>query len=158
MNNLLGVFLLSMVPVCELRGAIPLGFAWGIHPALVVLAAVLGNLLPMPFLIVFGGKILRYFAKFEKFGKPFRWFLTLGERKTAKMLKTGKKLFWGLMTFVAIPLPMTGAWTGALISITLQLDLKKSMPAIALGVAVAGAIITACFLWLSPEVFKALFG
>lgn len=158
MEKLLYVFLLSMVPVCELRGAIPLGFAWGLHPALVVLAAIAGNLLPIPFLIVFGGKILRYFAKFDKFGKPFRWFLTLGERKTAKMLKSCKKLFWGLMTFVAIPLPATGAWTGALISITLQLDLKKAMPAIALGVAVAGAIITACFLWLSPEVFQAIFG
>ena len=158
MEKLLYVFLLSMVPVCELRGAIPLGFAWGLHPVLVVLAAIAGNLLPIPFLIVFGGKILRYFAKFDKFGKPFRWFLTLGERKTAKMLKSGKKLFWGLMTFVAIPLPATGAWTGALISITLQLDLKKAMPAIALGVAVAGAIITACFLWLSPEVFQAIFG
>ncbi len=157
MNNLIYVFLMSMVPICELRGAIPLGFGLGLNPALVVLAAVIGNLLPMPFVILFGGKILRFFAKYPKFGRPFRWFLSLGERKTSRMLKTGKKLFWGLTTFVAIPLPMTGAWTGALISITLGLDVKKAMPPIMLGVAIAGAIITACFFWLSPDIFAAIF-
>ncbi len=151
-------FLMSMIPVCELRGAIPLGFAQGLEILPTVLLCILGNLLPVPFLIIFGGKILRYFAKFPKFGVPFRWFLSLGERKTSKMLKTGRKLFWGLFSFVAIPLPMTGAWTGALIAITLQLDFKKAILPIALGVATAGLIITACFLWLSPDVFAAIFG
>ena len=103
------------------------------------IAAVIGNLLPVPFLILFGGKVLRYFAKFEKFGKPFRWILDLGERKVQKMKKS---LFAGLLAFVAIPLPGTGAWTGSLIAITLGLDLKKSFLPIALGVVIAGVIMT----------------
>lgn len=139
MLNYLYVFALSIVPVIELRGAIPMGAAMGLDMWLCYLAAVLGNLLPVPFLVLFGGKVLRWLAQFPKFGKPFRKILEIGEKKVGKMKKT---LFWGLLTFVAIPLPGTGAWTGALIAITLSLDLKKSFLPIALGVVVAGAIMT----------------
>ena len=132
------VFGLSMVPVIELRGAIPLGVAMGLDLWVLFLVAMLGNILPVPFLVLFGGKVLRYFAKFEKFGKPFRKILELGEQKVAKMHKT---LFWGLLAFVAIPFPGTGAWTGALISITLGLDMKRAFPPIALGVVCAGIIM-----------------
>ncbi|MBO5869775.1 MAG: small multi-drug export protein [Clostridia bacterium] len=132
------VFALSMVPVIELRGAIPLGVAMDLDLWILFLVAMVGNMLPIPFLILFGGKVLRYFASFEKFGKPFRKILEIGEKKVAKMHKT---LFWGLLAFVAIPLPGTGAWTGALISITLGLDMKKAFPPIALGVVVAGIIM-----------------
>lgn len=132
------VFLMSMVPVVELRGAIPMGAAMDLNMWLCFLAAILGNLLPVPFLVLFGGKVLNYFAKFPRFGKPFRKILELGEKKVGKMKKT---LFAGLLAFVAIPLPGTGAWTGALISITLGLDMKKSFPPIALGVLIAGVIM-----------------
>lgn len=148
-------FLISMVPVIELRGAIPIGYyAFDLPIVPVVVLSILGNLLPVPFLIVFGGKVLRWLAKFPKFGKPFRWILSLGEKKVAKMHKT---LFWGLFLFVAIPLPGTGAWTGSLIAITLKQDLKHSFLPITLGVFGAGAIILTLF-YLAPEAFRALVG
>lgn len=145
------VFLISMLPIVELRGAIPVGagvLPFGIFDMKLdmlpnYLLCVAGNLLPIPFLILFGGKILHYFASFEKFGKPFRKIIEIGENKVSKMSSKAKTaLFWGLFAFVAIPLPGTGGWTGALIAITLGLDLKKSLPPIALGVAAAGVIMT----------------
>ena len=127
-----------MVPVIELRAAIPIGAGMGLEMWQCFLAAVLGNLLPVPFLVLFGGKVLHWLAGFEKFGKPFRKILEIGEKKVGKMNKT---LFWGLLTFVAIPLPGTGAWTGSLVAITLGLSLKKAFPPIALGVVGAGLIM-----------------
>ena len=142
MLNYILTFLISMVPVIELRGAIPYGLANGGDVVVVTLLSVIGNILPVPFLIIFGGKVLNWLAKFPKFGKPFRKILEMGEKKVAKM-KSGaqKALFWGLFLFVAIPLPGTGAWTGALIAITLGLKLRKSFLPIACGVISAGAII-----------------
>lgn len=130
---------MSILPVIELRGAIPLGAGLGLPLWLCFLMAVIGNLLPVPFLIFFGGKVLHYFAKFERFGKPFRKIIEIGEKKVSKMKKT---VFWGLLTFVAIPLPGTGAWTGALVAITLDLDFKKAFPPIVLGVLGAGVIVS----------------
>ncbi|MBR5278834.1 MAG: small multi-drug export protein [Clostridia bacterium] len=142
MLNYIVTFLISMVPIIELRGAIPYGLANGGDVVAVTLLSVIGNILPVPFLIIFGGKVLNWLAKFPKFGKPFRKILEMGEKKVAKM-KSGaqKALFWGLFLFVAIPLPGTGAWTGALIAITLGLKLRKSFLPIACGVVSAGAII-----------------
>ncbi len=151
----LSVLLISMLPVIELRGAIPVGYnVMGLDIIPVILVAIVGNLIPIPILVLFGGRVLNYFASFPKFGKPFRKILEIGEKKVKKMKKT---LFWGLFTFVAIPLPGTGAWTGALISIVLGLDLKRSIPPITLGVLGAGAIITALF-YGAPEVFNMLVG
>lgn len=148
-------FLISMVPIIELRGAIPIGlYAFELDVIPVVILSVLGNILPVPFLIVFGGKVLNWLAKFPKLGKPFRRILMLGEKKVSKMHKT---LFWGLFVFVAIPLPGTGAWTGSLIAITLQQKLRHSFFPIALGVLCAGAIILTLF-YVAPEVFMALVG
>ncbi len=139
-------FLWSIVPVFELRFGIPYGVlemgvtsiaqpeAW-----LVYLAAVLGNILPVPFLILFGGKVLRWLASYPKLGKPFRKILEIGEKKVSK-IKT-QTLFLALLAFVAIPLPGTGAWTGALVAITLGLDLKKSFMPIFLGVILAGLVM-----------------
>ena len=135
----LWVLFVSMVPIIELRGGIPVGLGLGLGYPLSITLAVIGNLIPIPFLIIYGRRVLEYFAKFEKFGIPFRWILRLGEKKVAQMKKT---LFWGLWIFVAIPLPVTGAWTGALIAITLNLKLKESLPAIILGVLSAGGIVT----------------
>ena len=138
LKKLIYIFAISMVPVIELRAAIPIGAGMGLEMWQCFLAAVLGNLLPVPFLVLFGGKVLHWLAGFEKFGKPFRKILEIGEKKVGKMNKT---LFWGLLTFVAIPLPGTGAWTGSLIAITLGLSLKKAFPPIALGVVGAGLIM-----------------
>ena len=138
LKKLIYIFAISMVPVIELRAAIPIGAGMGLEMWQCFHAAVLGNLLPVPFLVLFGGKVLHWLAGFEKFGKPFRKILEIGEKKVGKMNKT---LFWGLLTFVAIPLPGTGAWTGSLVAITLGLSLKKAFPPIALGVVGAGLIM-----------------
>lgn len=138
LKKLIYIFAISMVPIIELRAAIPIGAGMGLEMWQCFLAAVLGNLLPVPFLVLFGGKVLHWLAGFEKFGKPFRKILEIGEKKVGKMNKT---LFWGLLTFVAIPLPGTGAWTGSLVAITLGLSLKKAFPPIALGVVGAGLIM-----------------
>lgn len=151
----LATFFISMVPIIELRGAIPIGYyAFDLPIVPVVVLSILGNLLPVPFLIVFGGAVLRWLAKFPKFGKPFRWILSLGEKKVAKMHKT---LFWGLFLFVAVPLPGTGAWTGSLVAITLRQDLKRAFLPIALGVLCAGLIILMLFYW-APDLFMRLVG
>ncbi len=159
MLSYLIVFALGMVPIIELRGAIPVGlYSLGLDIVPVTVLALIGNILPVPFLILFGGKVLRYFARFEKFGKPFRKILEIGEKKVAKMNSGAQRaLFWGIFAFVAIPLPGTGAWTGALIAITLGLSLKKSFLPIALGVLGAGAIIVTLF-YFAPEAFMALVG
>lgn len=164
MLNYFWILLISMLPLIELRGAIPFGL-YGIPPLTeaidvvpVTIISIIGNLIPIPFLILFGGAVLRYLASFEKFGKPFRKILQIGEEKVAKMQKNAQRaLFWGLFMFVAIPLPGTGAWTGALISITLGLNLKKSLPPIILGVFGAGAIILTLF-YFAPELLKTILG
>lgn len=141
--NYIIIFIISMLPIIELRGAIPVGVGMGIDVLPNFLLSVAGNLLPIPFLILFGGKVLRYFASFEKFGKPFRKIIEIGEKKVAKMSsKAQTALFWGLFAFVAIPLPGTGGWTGALIAITLGLEFKKAFPPIVLGVATAGVVVS----------------
>ena len=153
MIKYLSVFGMAMLPIIELRGAIPFGlYALGLDIVPVMILSILGNILPVPFLILFGGKVLRYFASFVTFGKPFRKILEIGEKKVGKMKKT---IFWGLLTFVAIPLPGTGAWTGCLAAITLGLDMKKSFLPIVLGVFGAGAIIMTLF-YLAPEAFLAI--
>lgn len=138
--SLLKVFIISMIPVLELRAAIPLGITTFQLPVWeTVLAAIIGNLVPVPFLIIFGDEVLKYFAKFDKFGKPFRFIIEHGEKKAKKVVGA---LFIGLFLFVAVPLPGTGAWTGALVAITLRLKLKEAFPAIALGVLCAALIMT----------------
>lgn len=138
--NLLKVFIISMIPVLELRASIPLGITtFGLPVWETVLAAIIGNIAPIPFLILFGEKVLNYFAKFEKIGKPFRFIIEHGEKKAKKVIGA---LFVGLLLFVAVPLPGTGAWTGALVAITLRLKLRESFPAIFLGVIFASIIMT----------------
>ena len=144
--DLLKVFIISMIPVLELRAAIPLGLTTFDLPVWqTVIAAIMGNLAPIPFLILFGEKVLDYFAKFEKIGKPFRFIIEHGEKKAKKVVGA---LFIGLLLFVAIPLPGTGAWTGALIAITLRLNVKEAFPAIGLGVLCAAVIMTLVTLGL----------
>lgn len=140
MLELLKVFLISMIPVAECRVAIPLGVnTYGLPIWQVLTAAIAGNIFPVPFLILFGRKVLHWLARFEKPGRPFRWIIRHGEKKAAAL--TGA-LFFGLLMFVAIPLPGTGAWTGALVAITMQLRMRESLPAISLGVIIAALIMT----------------
>lgn len=138
------VFALSMVPVLELRAALPLALLYyDINPVVAILLTFIGNVLPVPFLVVWGRQVLEWLASFKTLGGPFRWILRLGEKKVSKMHRT---LFVSLLLFVAVPLPGTGAWTGSLIALTLNLKLKKALPPIALGVLIAGIVVAiACF-------------
>ena len=133
-------FLMAMVPVVELRGAIPYGVIAGLDVHEAFLLAVIGNLVPIPFLVVFTRKV------FEWLRTRSEWLDRLVHRLEAKADKNKvlveRYKFFGLMLLVAIPLPGTGAWTGALVAAMLDMRLKRAMPAIIVGVIVAGVIVT----------------
>ena len=133
-----------MVPIIELRGAVPIGTGFGIPWYWCLIVCMVGNMLPVPFIFLFARKILVWGSDKPIIGKFFKWCLDKGE-KGGKMLteKTGKGMFLALMLFVGIPLPGTGAWTGTLAASILNLEFKKSITAIMLGVLVAGIIMTA---------------
>lgn len=130
---------LSMIPVSELRGAIPVGMANGISPVLLYFVCVLANLLPAPILILFLRRILGWMQKCGGIlKKAADWLLARGEKKTETVRKYEQL---GLFILVAIPLPGTGAWTGALVAALLNMRLKKALPPITAGVAVAGVLV-----------------
>lgn len=134
------IFLLSMIPVLELRGAIPIGVAHGLDFRIAILVSICGNLLPIPFIIIFIRKI---FSTLRNMHPRLDALVTrLETRAHLKSDVVRKYQFWGLVIFVAIPLPGTGAWSGALIAAMLDLRLKNAFPAIALGVTIAGLIIS----------------
>ncbi|MEA5058101.1 small multi-drug export protein [Anaerotignum propionicum] len=132
------VFIVSMLPILELRGGIIAGFAMQMNWLPTFIIALIGNLLPIPFILLF----IRYIFKvLEK--TPLRNFVTWCENKAnAKSDQIRKYEYWGIFLFVAVPLPGTGAWMGALISALLNLDPKKSFPVIVLGVITAGIIVS----------------
>lgn len=139
-GSILMTLFISMVPVLELRAAIPAGVIAGLDIPIVVAIAVIGNLIPIPFIIVFIRKIFKWMqAKSERLAGIVNRLEAKAEKKKDKVLKYE---FWGLMFFVAIPLPGTGAWTGALIAAMLDMQLKRAFPAIAAGVAIAAIIVT----------------
>ena len=132
--------LISMVPVLELRGAIPIGVAHGLDYRIAIAVSILGNLVPVPFIVLFIRKI---FAWLRTKSERLNGFVTRMEQRALKKSDTVRRArFWGLFLFVAIPLPGTGAWTGALIAAVLNMRLKRAVPVIFLGVAIAGCIIT----------------
>ena len=133
-------FLMAMVPVVELRGAIPYGVLAGLSIPTAYILAVLGNLLPIPFLVVFTRIVFEWLrTKHESLDA----FVSKMEAKADKHKDlVMKSEFIGLMIIVAIPLPGTGAWTGALVAAMLDMRLKRAMPAIALGVIIAGLLVT----------------
>lgn len=139
-GKLLQTFLISMVPVIELRGAIPYGIARGLTFFQAIPVAIIGNLVPVPFIIIFIKKIFAWLRKISPWLD--RLVTKLENRALSKTDTVKKYAFWGLFLFVAIPLPGTGAWTGALIAAMLDMKVKDAFPAIALGVVTAGAIIT----------------
>lgn len=128
-----------MVPVLELRGAIPYGAANGLDIVSAVIISVIGNMIPIPFILIFVRSIFNWMKRKNAFlGKIAERFEKKAEGKKEEVLKYE---FWGLAIFVAIPLPGTGAWTGALVAAMLDMQLKRALPSIFIGVLIAGIII-----------------
>lgn len=139
-GQIIATFFVSMVPIIELRGAIPMAVAWGLDYWIAIPVAIVGNLVPVPFIIIFIRRIFEWMkVKLPKLGNLVD---RLEKRAHLKGQMVQKWSFWGLLILVAIPLPGTGAWTGALVAAILDMRLKKALPAIALGVVIAGAIVT----------------
>ncbi len=144
MKKYIIVFLISMVPLIELRGAIPyaVGFDLPTIPSYIV--AVIGNMLPVPFIFLFARKILEWGKDKKYIGGFFTWCLQKGEKGGQKLQeKAGRGLYVALLLFVGIPLPGTGAWTGTLAASFLNMDFKKSVLAVLAGVILAGIIMLA---------------
>ena len=149
------VFFVSMVPIIELRGAIPyaVGFGLPLLPSYII--AIIGNMIPVPFIFLFARKVLVWGSTKKYVGKFFSWCLKKGEKGGEKLKQSaGKGLYIALLIFVGIPLPGTGAWTGTLAASLLNMDFKKSTLAVMGGVILAGIIMGI----LSLGVFKGLLG
>lgn len=141
-SNEVYVFIISMFPIVELRGAIPVGHALGMNIFECYLLSVVGNMLPVPFILVFIKKILEWMSVSNNkfFNKLSNKLIEKADHRSKKLDKASA---WGLFVFVAVPLPGTGAWTGALIASLMGMRFKKSFFPIFFGVLVAGLIVTA---------------
>ena len=139
----LAAFFISMVPIIELRGAIPIAIGYDIHPVAAYIICVIGNMVPVPFIYFFARKFLLWGSDKRYIGKFFRWCVAKGERAGQKLMEKGKKggLVIALMLFVGIPIPGTGAWTGTLAASFLDMGIKKTTLAVSLGVVIAGIIM-----------------
>lgn len=143
------VFLISMVPLIELRGAIPYAVLFDLPLVPSYLIAVVGNMLPVPVIFFFARKVLLWGMDKPVIGGFFTWCVRKGERGGEKLKATaGRGLYWALLLFVGIPLPGTGAWTGTLAASFLNMDFKKSVLAVMGGVILAGLIMGAGSLGL----------
>ena len=140
MKSVLMTILVSMLPVIELRGGIPYGVVAGLGVKTALTCALIGNILPVPFLILFTTKVFAWLR--TKSPKLDRLGVKLEQKGMSKKDVIDKYEFWGLVLLVAIPLPGTGAWTGCLVAALLEMDVKKSIPAVILGVLIAGAIVS----------------
>ena len=129
----------SMAPVVELRGGIPFGTALGLAPNVAMIAAVIGNLIPVPFIILFIRRIFQRMKRAQTLGRVAEYFEAKAEVRSEKVTRYRK---FGLCIFVAVPLPGTGAWMGALIAALLGMKLGDSLAAIAAGVIIAGILVT----------------
>ena len=139
-NIFLHTLLMSMVPVVELRGAIPYGLAMGLDPWPTYLAAVVGNMIPVPLIMVFIRRLFNWMRQRSAWlGQRVDWLEQRAERKSDLVKRYALA---GLIILVAIPLPGTGAWTGALVAALLDIRMRHALPAIFLGVVIAGAIVT----------------
>ena len=140
------VFFVSMVPLIELRGAIPYSQLPRVSLPLLqaYIVAVIGNMVPVPFIYLFARRVLEWGADKPVIGKFFRFCLEKGEKGGQKLQeKAGRGLFVALLLFVGIPLPGTGAWTGTLAASILDMDFKSSITAVMRGVSLAGIIMGA---------------
>ena len=136
------VFFCSMIPIIELRGAIPMGFAFGLPMWLSYLLSVIGNMLPVPFILLFIKAVLNWMirSKIKFFNKLASWLNRKVEKNRDKIAKYS---FWGVCFFVAVPLPVTGAWTGSLVAAMIDMKFWKAFLSALLGVMIAGVIMTA---------------
>lgn len=153
LKNYLIIFFISMVPLIELRGAIPYAVGFGLPLLQSYIICILGNMLPVPFIFLFARKVLEWGADKPVIGKFFTWCLEKGHKGGVKLQeKAGRGLFVALLLFVGIPLPGTGAWTGTLAASLLDMDFKSSVTAVLLGVVLAGVIMG----FVSAGVFGAI--
>lgn len=142
LKKYLWIAFISMVPLIELRGAIPVGIGMGLPMIPTYIVAVLANMVPVPFIYLFARKVLVWGSDKKYIGKFFTFCLEKGEKGGQKLQsKAGKGLFIALLLFVGIPLPGTGAWTGTLAASILDMDFKSSVLAVLGGVLLAGVIM-----------------
>ena len=139
LGKIFTTFFISMVPVVELRGAIPIATASGLDLWLAICVSVIGNMVPVPFIILFIRKIFEWMRSVSK--KLDKVVLAMEQKAEKNRKVVDRYKFWGLFILVAIPLPGTGAWTGALVAAMLEMRLKDAVPAIFLGVVGAGLIV-----------------
>lgn len=141
--NYIITFLISMIPLVELRGAVPYAISTGIPLWQALLIGVIGNMLPVPIIFFFARHILEWGKEKPLIGNFFTWCLNKGHRGGQKLEEAAgdKGIFWALLLFVGIPLPGTGAWTGTLAASILDWDFKRSVLAVMLGVVLAGLIM-----------------
>lgn len=133
------IFIISMLPIVELRGGMIAAKLLDVELIKAFVICYIGNILPIPFILLFIRRIFEFLKKFKITGKLINKLETSSMRKSEKVKKGSK---WGLLTFVAIPLPGTGGWTGALIAALLDMRIKISFPVIALGVLIANLIMS----------------
>lgn len=141
------IFLVSMVPIVELRGAIPIGLSSFLGEPLpmipLYIVSIIGNIIPVPFIFLFARKVLVWGSNLKRGSKFFKFCLKKGESGGEKLkAKAKNSIYIALLLFVGIPLPGTGAWTGTLAASILNLDFKKSVIHIILGVILAGIIMS----------------
>ena len=137
------VFFISMVPIIELRGAVPIGVTYfGLNEYITLAVCIVGNMIPVPIIYLFARKVLLWGSTWKHGSGIFKWILKKGEKAGKKLTKNGDAgMFIALMLFVGIPLPGTGAWTGTLAASMLDMNWKKTSVAVILGVLMAGIIM-----------------
>ena len=138
------VAFVSMVPIVELRGAIPIAEGLGLNIFLYYPIAIIFNMLPVPIIYLFARKVLEWGKDKKIIGKFFTWCLEKGEKGGEKLKASAGNngIFWALLIFVGIPLPGTGAWTGSLIAALLGIRFRKAFPAVVVGVCLAAFIMS----------------
>ena len=153
--NYIITFLISMIPLVELRGAVPYAISSGIPLWQALLIGVVGNMLPVPIIFFFARHILEWGKEKPIIGNFFNWCLNKGHRGGQKLEEAAgdKGIFWALLLFVGIPLPGTGAWTGTLAASILDWDFKRSVLAVMLGVVLAGLIMGSLSLLFGLDTF-----
>ena len=138
-GKIIGIFFISLLPVIELRGSIPIGYYQGLPWYTNMITSIIGNLLPVPFILLFVVKVFEFMKKRNIMAGVIE---KIEKRAMSRSESIANKEFLGLMLFVAIPLPGTGAWTGALIAALLQFNRKKSFMYICIGVLIAASLVT----------------
>ncbi len=153
MDNLvsetLWTFFISMLPVVELRAALPYALAHDIHVVVAAVICVIGNMLPIPFILLFVRRIFNWLKKRERIAPVVQKIEGKAFKKSGNVMKYSA---WGLVLFVALPLPGTGAWTGALIAALLDMRFKYALPAILLGVCIAAIIVSVVYYLIASGV------